>query len=151
VALRWTLEALGLPREAGGGFVTGATVANFTTLAAARHRVLARQGRTGLADLVERTCRHAARLAEGLAAAGHRVLNEYQDGFYAQMTRNASTSGRTNGDFSSRARQMNESSISLPASGTSMASPFASASSTMKAGRRETPTPARTSRRIVDS
>ncbi len=44
VALRWTLEALGLPREAGGGFVTGATVANFTALAAARHALLAREG-----------------------------------------------------------------------------------------------------------
>ena len=33
-------------------------------------------GRSGLADLVERTCRHAGRFAEGLAAAGHRVLNE---------------------------------------------------------------------------
>jgi glutamate/tyrosine decarboxylase-like PLP-dependent enzyme len=44
VALRWTLEALGLPRDAGGGFVTGATVANFTALAAARHAVLARAG-----------------------------------------------------------------------------------------------------------
>ena len=44
VALRWTLEALGLPPDAGGGFVTGATVANFTALAAARHAVLARVG-----------------------------------------------------------------------------------------------------------
>jgi glutamate/tyrosine decarboxylase-like PLP-dependent enzyme len=44
VALRWTLEALGLPRAAAGGFVTGATVANFTALAAARHAVLARAG-----------------------------------------------------------------------------------------------------------
>jgi glutamate/tyrosine decarboxylase-like PLP-dependent enzyme len=44
VALRWTLEALGLPPGAGGGFVTGATVANFTALAAARHAVLARAG-----------------------------------------------------------------------------------------------------------
>ena len=44
VALRWTLEALGLPLEAGGGFGTGATVANFTALAAARHAVLARAG-----------------------------------------------------------------------------------------------------------
>jgi len=43
-ALRWTLEALGLPRETGGGFVTGATVANFTALAAARHALLARAG-----------------------------------------------------------------------------------------------------------
>ncbi len=33
-------------------------------------------GRSGLADLVERTCRHAARFAQGLAAAGHRILNE---------------------------------------------------------------------------
>ncbi len=43
-ALRWVLEALGLPREAAGGFVTGATVANFTALAAARHALLARDG-----------------------------------------------------------------------------------------------------------
>jgi glutamate/tyrosine decarboxylase-like PLP-dependent enzyme len=33
-------------------------------------------GRSGLSDLVERTCRHASRFAQGLAAAGHRVLNE---------------------------------------------------------------------------
>jgi glutamate/tyrosine decarboxylase-like PLP-dependent enzyme len=33
-------------------------------------------GRSGLAELVERTCRYAARFAEGLAAAGHRVLNQ---------------------------------------------------------------------------
>lgn len=33
-------------------------------------------GRDGLADLVERCCRHAARFAEGLSAAGFEVLNE---------------------------------------------------------------------------
>jgi glutamate/tyrosine decarboxylase-like PLP-dependent enzyme len=33
-------------------------------------------GRRGLADLVERTCSYAARFAEGLRAAGHRVLND---------------------------------------------------------------------------
>ena len=33
-------------------------------------------GRTGLAAMIERCCRHATRFAEGLAAAGHRVLNE---------------------------------------------------------------------------
>jgi len=44
VALRWVLEALGLPRGAAGGFVTGATVANFTALAAARHAVLGAVG-----------------------------------------------------------------------------------------------------------
>jgi glutamate/tyrosine decarboxylase-like PLP-dependent enzyme len=33
-------------------------------------------GRSGLAELVERSCRQARRFAEGLAAAGHRVLND---------------------------------------------------------------------------
>jgi glutamate/tyrosine decarboxylase-like PLP-dependent enzyme len=33
-------------------------------------------GRAGLADLVERTCKHAERFAEGLRAAGHSVLND---------------------------------------------------------------------------
>lgn len=33
-------------------------------------------GRAGLAELIERNCRQARRFAEGLAAAGHEVLNE---------------------------------------------------------------------------
>lgn len=33
-------------------------------------------GRAGLADLIERTCRHAARFAAGLQEAGYEVLNE---------------------------------------------------------------------------
>jgi glutamate/tyrosine decarboxylase-like PLP-dependent enzyme len=33
-------------------------------------------GREGLADLVERTCRHATRFAEGFRAAGYDVLND---------------------------------------------------------------------------
>jgi glutamate/tyrosine decarboxylase-like PLP-dependent enzyme len=33
-------------------------------------------GRSGLAEMVERTCRHATRFAEGLRAAGHTVLND---------------------------------------------------------------------------
>jgi glutamate/tyrosine decarboxylase-like PLP-dependent enzyme len=33
-------------------------------------------GREGLADLIERTCKHAARFAEGFREAGYRVLNE---------------------------------------------------------------------------
>ncbi len=33
-------------------------------------------GREGLADLIERTCRHAARFAAGLAAAGYEILND---------------------------------------------------------------------------
>jgi glutamate/tyrosine decarboxylase-like PLP-dependent enzyme len=44
VALRWLLDVLGLPATCAGAFVTGATVANFTALAAARHAVLARAG-----------------------------------------------------------------------------------------------------------
>jgi glutamate/tyrosine decarboxylase-like PLP-dependent enzyme len=44
VALRWLLDVLGLPASAGGAFVTGATMANFTALAAARHAVLSQVG-----------------------------------------------------------------------------------------------------------
>ena len=44
IALAWLVDVLGLPAETGAGFVTGATVANFTCLAAARHAVLARAG-----------------------------------------------------------------------------------------------------------
>ncbi len=44
VAIRWLLDLLGLPSQAGVGLVTGATMANFCGLAAARHAVLARHG-----------------------------------------------------------------------------------------------------------
>jgi glutamate/tyrosine decarboxylase-like PLP-dependent enzyme len=44
VALRWLLDLFGLPPQCGGAFVTGATVANFVALVAARHRVLAAAG-----------------------------------------------------------------------------------------------------------
>ena len=44
VALRWLIELFELPPGTGAGFVTGATVANFTALAAARHVVLAKAG-----------------------------------------------------------------------------------------------------------
>ncbi len=44
VALRWLLDLLGLPAQSAGAFVTGGTMANFTALAAARHRVLANVG-----------------------------------------------------------------------------------------------------------
>jgi glutamate/tyrosine decarboxylase-like PLP-dependent enzyme len=44
VALRWLVDVLGLPAGTAGGFVTGATMANLTALAAARHRVLTEAG-----------------------------------------------------------------------------------------------------------
>ena len=44
VSLGWLLDVLKLPAGSGGAFVTGATMANFTALAAARHAVLARDG-----------------------------------------------------------------------------------------------------------
>lgn len=44
VALNWLLDLFDLPRESGGAFVTGATMANFSALAAARHALLQREG-----------------------------------------------------------------------------------------------------------
>jgi glutamate/tyrosine decarboxylase-like PLP-dependent enzyme len=44
VCRKWLISLLGLPPEAGVGFVTGATMANFSGLAAARFALLARDG-----------------------------------------------------------------------------------------------------------
>ena len=44
VALGWLLDLFELPPDCGGAFVTGATMANFCALAAARHAVLTRAG-----------------------------------------------------------------------------------------------------------
>ena len=44
IALGWLLDVLHLPPSSGGGFVTGAQMANFASLAAARHSVLAKAG-----------------------------------------------------------------------------------------------------------
>jgi glutamate/tyrosine decarboxylase-like PLP-dependent enzyme len=44
VALQWLIDVLRLPAQCGGGFVTSATAANFTAMAAARHALLAREG-----------------------------------------------------------------------------------------------------------
>ena len=55
VATGWLLDLLGLPAKAGVGYVTGAMMANFTCLAAARSGVLTRAGwdvnRDGLAGV----------------------------------------------------------------------------------------------------
>ncbi len=44
IALGWLVELLRLPPTCGGAFVTGASMANFTALAAARHALLERAG-----------------------------------------------------------------------------------------------------------
>jgi glutamate/tyrosine decarboxylase-like PLP-dependent enzyme len=44
IVSEWLLDVLALPKSCGVGFVTGATMANFTALAAARHALLSRQG-----------------------------------------------------------------------------------------------------------
>src|SRR6266568_863657 len=44
VAAGWLRDIFGLPRDASAGFTTGAMMANFTGLAAARHHVLAKAG-----------------------------------------------------------------------------------------------------------
>lgn len=44
IALGWLIDLFGLPASTGAGFVTGATMANFTALVAARHVLLQRQG-----------------------------------------------------------------------------------------------------------
>jgi glutamate/tyrosine decarboxylase-like PLP-dependent enzyme len=44
IALDWLVDLLGLPTGTAVGFTTGATMANFTALAAARHRVLEQAG-----------------------------------------------------------------------------------------------------------
>jgi glutamate/tyrosine decarboxylase-like PLP-dependent enzyme len=44
IVRQWLVEILRLPAGTGAGFVTGATMANFSALAAARHRVLERAG-----------------------------------------------------------------------------------------------------------
>ena len=60
VAQRWLVELFGLPSTTVAGFVTGATMANMTALAAARHAVLAAR-RLGRGREGPRRC-----------AAGHR-------------------------------------------------------------------------------
>jgi len=44
ISAKWLVSVLGLPAESGVGFVTGATMANFTALAAARHQLLMNEG-----------------------------------------------------------------------------------------------------------
>ena len=79
-ALKWVVDALGLPAGCGGAAVTGATLANMTGLAAARHALLARAGwdveRDGLFGAppltVDRGQRSPRVAAEGAQLAGPR-------------------------------------------------------------------------------
>jgi glutamate/tyrosine decarboxylase-like PLP-dependent enzyme len=50
IAATWLLDLLRLPADSGVGFTTGATMANFTCLAAARDAVLARVGWSAVRD-----------------------------------------------------------------------------------------------------
>lgn len=58
VALEWIADILQLPKGTGGAFVTGASMASFTALAAARHALLQRAGW----DLVEQGMAGSPRL-----------------------------------------------------------------------------------------
>ena len=80
VSLRWLLDALALPPGCGGAFVTGATVANFTALAAARHAVARarRMGRRGPRTL--RRAAHSGSGQRGSASLGHQVAGHARDG-----------------------------------------------------------------------
>ena len=65
--LRWLAELLGLPEGCGGALVTGATLANLSALAAARHGLLARLGW----DVESRGLFGAPELTVVVGAEGH--------------------------------------------------------------------------------
>ena len=67
VAGRWLLDVLGLPADSGVGFITGAHMANFTALAAARHELL--RARAGTSRRT--ACNGAPRLR--VSSAGRRM------------------------------------------------------------------------------
>lgn len=71
VAGRWTVEMLGLPAGTSFGFVTGGMMANFSGLAAARHRVLAEAGW----DVEERGLQGAPRVRVVVGAERHATID----------------------------------------------------------------------------
>jgi glutamate/tyrosine decarboxylase-like PLP-dependent enzyme len=71
VTAAWLLELLGLPGGASVGFVTGATMANVTGLAAARHEVLRRAGWDVEADGLQR----APKLTVIVGAGAHASID----------------------------------------------------------------------------
>lgn len=72
IALQWVVDVLGLPAGTGGAFVTGATMANFTALAAARHALLERQGW----DVESRGLYDAPRLRVVVGEEAHPTLHK---------------------------------------------------------------------------
>jgi glutamate/tyrosine decarboxylase-like PLP-dependent enzyme len=70
VAGRWLVEILGLPSGTSVGFTTGATMASFSALAAARHAVLARDGY----DVEERGLNGAPEIAILAGEAAHATI-----------------------------------------------------------------------------
>jgi len=96
IAGRWVVELLGLPAEAEAGFATGATMANFTCLAAARTRVLgdvgwdvAARGLTGAPPV---------RFVAGAQAHGSVVLAGSLLGLGAPVLVDADEEGRMRAD-----------------------------------------------------
>lgn len=71
VTAAWLLDLLGLPAGAAVGFVTGATMSNFTCLAAARHQVLADAGW----DVEERGVNGAPRVRVIVGAERHDTVD----------------------------------------------------------------------------
>ena len=69
-ALRWLNEIFGFPPDTEGTFVTGATMANFTGLAAARHEVLRRAGW----DIAERGLQSAPAIEVILGDEAHSTV-----------------------------------------------------------------------------
>lgn len=84
IVLGWLIELLGLPPGCGGAIVTGATMANFTALAAARHALLRRAGWDVEADglfgaprvtvIVNEDAHPTILKAIGLLGLGHRQV-----------------------------------------------------------------------------
>jgi len=70
VAAGWLVELLGLPAGTSVGFTTGATLASFTALAAARHALLAKEGW----DVEERGLAGAPELALFAGEAAHATI-----------------------------------------------------------------------------
>ena len=71
VAGAWLLELLGLPRGVSFGFTTGAQMANFTGLAAARHATLS--ARDGTSSATACRARRACACSPGRAVARDRL------------------------------------------------------------------------------